>query len=344
MSTGQQPVLPVNPNPPTVEEVLAELERLRAVERNLTGVNHSLSETNQQLQLVNATQQTRITRKSALVTAFQSRIEKYNGSPNARTIEAFLEAFEVYIEAAEYTETESIKLFGLYLGNEAKEWWNYFSKVTLPTAPIPTGTCKWTATKAAFKKEFLPQHHVATLRAQWHALTLRNGLADFVGKFRKLSMQIPDLDEKDIFQTLIAKLDAPTLAHLRAMQITTADAALSELVPYAALFAPNRQPYHYRATSQNYKSPQSDSPNPRQQPTPMELDNTQTVEVSALRDNHAPYKPTAPNAYQDFQAHPRLTDEIRNYLRANNGCFYCREINTKHGSRDCPKKTRPRDF
>lgn len=34
----------------------------------------------------------------------------------------------------------------------------------------------------------------------------------------------------------------------------------------------------------------------------------------------------------------KLTDREREYLRKNNGCFYCRKINAGHDSRNCPEK------
>jgi hypothetical protein len=44
------------------------------------------------------------------------------------------------------------------------------------------------------------------------------------------------------------------------------------------------------------------------------------------------YTPTA-----SASSRKRITDEDRAYLRANNGCFWCREINAGHIASDCPE-------
>jgi hypothetical protein len=45
----------------------------------------------------------------------------------------------------------------------------------------------------------------------------------------------------------------------------------------------------------------------------------------------------------DFESFPRLTDELREFLRERKGCLYCRELDADHMSRNCPSKKARRD-
>lgn len=265
-------------------------------------------------------------RKKTMISAFQTRIQKYSGKQDVRTIDTFLESYEDYIRISGYSDDETIRLFGLYLEISAKTWWEYFHKVHLPREPLENGR-QWPVVIRAFRHEFLPVGHISQLRARWHELDTRNGLLDFVTRFRQFIMQIPNLSESDIYDTLISKLDPASLAHLRAMRIDTSTEALDELIPYATINS--RKPHHRWPTSTHHQN-QYDGP------TPMELDAVHICEANRKPKN-ADVEPSMAN-YNNFTIFPRLTDKLRSFLKDNNGCFYCRMLHSDHGSQTCPKK------
>lgn len=267
-----------------------------------------------------------LSRRKTMISAFQSRIQKYSGKHDVGTLETFLEAYEDYIRISGYSDDDTIRLFGLYLDKTAKTWWEYFHKVQLPKELHVNGR-QWPVVVSAFRHEFLPIGHISQLRARWHELDTRKGLLDFVTRFRQFVMQIPNLSESDIYDTLVSKLDPASLAHLRAMRITTSTEALDELIPYATI---NTSRKSHRWPTPNHQQNQHDGP------TPMELDAVRVHEPDRKQKN-ADVEPSMAN-YNNFTIFPRLTDKLRSFLKDNKGCFYCRMLRSDHGSQNCPKK------
>lgn len=266
--------------------------------------------------------------RRAQATLYMQNIEKYGGERNARTLEMFLESFEDYAEVAELSDREQVKLLKLFLEKKARIWYAFYLERAVPQLSAP----RFPKIAQALRREFLPIDHMGALRAQWHALEIRAGLEDYLTRFKVFLMEIPGLSEEDVFQTLTARLDAAALHHLRALRITTSDAALEELTHYAAIieakrgrerkerdqFAPVRGGglRHYVPTNAMYQAGRSGRKATINEDVEVDLSN-----------------------YNNFEVFPRLTTNLRDFLSENNGCFYCRELNTNHSYKYCPQKS-----
>lgn len=261
-----------------------------------------------------------------MMSAYQSRIDKYTGKKDPIIINAFLKAFEAYCKIATYNPSKKVSMLGIYLGGNALPWWEYHTAYVLPMEENVLDD--WTITREAFLDKFLPEDYIVSLHQKWHNLDMCNGLQDFVVQFCRYLMQIPGLTKTDIWDTLMSKLDGTTIAHLRAMRINTSTEALNKLRPYATILAKDGK----KPSINHHRKP---APPSRNSPVPMD--------TNALRDGRPPKDIINENLdvtkdnFKDFTKFPRLTNKLRTFLAANKGCYYCRELNANHRSIECPK-------
>ena len=90
------------------------------------------------------------------------------------------------------------------------------------------------------------------------------------------------------------------------------------------------QSFHDESTRMEIKTIRNNQPNKKQNNRPPQ----------AQQRNRFQQQPPQVNVAQQFAPRPKLSDQQRDYLRRNNGCFYCRRLG--HNRMNCPVKAQNR--
>lgn len=288
-------------------------------------------------------------RRRTLVKAKGQQCPKYKGQKEAGILHAFLEDYEDYVQTAGFSDAEIIGMFPHYLEGKAKDWWRTYKAMDYERDTLGY-IAKWTLVKESFKLYFLPKNHAAVTRAAIHDLDPKKlGIPKYIDELRSLLLLLPDHTDQEVRDLLYQKLDPNIYLYLRARGVVTSEDMFNELREWASIQKKdydidrraNRatRPRSYHGTHQRYST--------QREVTPMEVDAAYTGPFEKLQKNKK-MKDTAvvknehltvtERNYNDFDVFPRLTDKLRAFLRAKNGCFFCRELNSEHDASHCPAK------
>jgi len=237
--------------------------------------------------------------------------DKFDGKDTSiATVTAWTFSVEEYMELAEVPEDKQTRLAGALLSDTAKVWYiNSYKDVK----PLPS----LAEFIEAFKEHHLTSHSEADIikRAETIRQGSQRGATEYSTEFKMLVLQLGRKSDKS---------DAWVTRHyLRGLDKTVRDGlipslegkeTLDTLIRKAANIARNIE--FGRSLEQSLQPRQ---PAPRSSHTPPIRSSTKA----------AAGKPTFTN---------KLSDDDRENLRNNNGCFWCRKINAGHIAKDCPDR------
>ena len=161
-------------------------------------------------------------------------VPRYNGKKDVRTIEDFLAQFNKFVKTAEYSDSDIISLFGSYLDDEAREWWDYYHIQALPQlVAIACASDQYPIVVQGLRDRFMPFDYVVNITARLHSLDMRKGLKFYVDQFRKYTQLIPLITEPEKHRAILAKLDSKQHHYLDTLGMQTSFEILEALEKYA---------------------------------------------------------------------------------------------------------------
>ena len=173
-------------------------------------------------------------RKKSLVATYRKLVPRYSGKKDVCTIEDFLAQFHKFVKTAEYSDSDIISLFGSYLDDEAREWWDYYHIQALPQLVAIAGTPEqYPIVVRGLRDKFMPFDYVVNITAKLHSLDMRKGLKFYVDQFRKYTQLIPSITEPEKHRAILAKLDSKQHHYLDTLGIQTSFEILEALEKYA---------------------------------------------------------------------------------------------------------------
>ena len=263
--------------------------------------------------------------------------------PTTDKVEDFLHQVATYQERAQLEDHNLIFHFQSMLDKQAACWWKQNMKPLLPELPVDADGNKYRAVVAEFTKEFLPKLYKVEQRNKFHKLELEgDNLLGFIEKFRAAVFRLPDMPESEKWHSLFGKITEPMRNVLRIQGITLDQGdtakALAALHTHAKGLQQDRR--KERTVAVHSAKRHADSAHaPRGPPEKRTKKSTKfTAEERARAEKVVVTKDNCGN----FKKIPFLTKNLREFLRDNNGCFYCRMLNKPAGHTEdsCAKQAR----
>ena len=292
--------------------------------------------------------------QKSILSALDKKITVFKGQQDAKIVQGFLERYERYCLHARLSDETIISLLVVYLDTEVQNvWWDYFHIHDLPVlrqTAIDQDVPCWPLVRKAFRMEFTPKDFVLEATRRLHSLNTNGGLANYVRQFKITSASIPDIGELELLRTIESALSPVHRDYLDSHKdyVRTSRTALHLLQDYAERHekiktnpVQRHERHHGNQTSrppmttdrkvQCYKCNRFGhvSSECRSQSRPR---------VNNIRDRAAA-KPSHANAttvwteasLRDFKAYPQATDEMKAFIRAKNGCTWCRKLHVEPG-------------
>jgi hypothetical protein len=247
--------------------------------------------------------------------------DKFDGKDTSiATVTAWTFSVEEYMELAEIPADKQTRVAATLLGDTAKMWYiNTYKNVK----PLPT--------LEVFLKAFEEQHLTAHSKADVikRAETIRQGTQrganEYSTEFKMLVHQLGNKsNEPDAWVTrhYLRGLDRTVREGL--IPHLAEEDTLDSLIKKATNIARNVE--FGKSLDQNFRSS-----TPRSSNAP-------PTRSSASGSLSTPTKSTTGKKYTS-----KLNDGDREYLRNNNGCFWCRKINVDHMATNCPDRLESAD-
>ena len=161
-------------------------------------------------------------------------------------------------------------------------------------------------------------------------------------------MEIPGLSGEESTDRFIRGLKPHIRQEIELRGLTTFPDILTtaqrmDALTYKGLLSTPSNGYSNKRNGNSYIQPsypqQSSQQSFHDESTPMEIDAIKNNKPPQQR-NRNQQQPPQVNAAHQFLPRPKLSDQQRDYLRRNNGCFYCRRLG--HNRMHCPVKAQNR--
>ena len=262
--------------------------------------------------------------KRNLIKDARKSVGEYNGEHNPSIIETFLTNFVEYAEESEFTDASTIRAFGKRLKGKARSWWTYFKDCTLPDLGVDTDGKQWPIVEKAFRAHFMPVHYQVEQIGKWHELKMDGGLLNYIRQFRLYMHRLPEVPEFERWNALVYKIDQKAKDFLSLKEITTSEKALEALYEYALGHEKdNRRRQRVVLNVVNSKSTSN------KRSAPPSRSSHQDKRGRSDRSDRSAYEHIAVDMtnYNNFQAIPRLTKNLIEFLEKHRGCRYCRKLN-----------------
>ena len=165
-------------------------------------------------------------------------------------------------------------------------------------------------------------------------------------------MEIPDLSGEETTDRFIRGLKPHIIQKIELRGLTTFPDILTtaqriDALTYKGLLSTPSNGYSKKRNGNTYiqpSYPQQSSQQPfYDESTPMEIDAMRNNQPIKKQNNKPPQQrnrnqqqPPQVNVAHQFLPRPKLFDQQSDYLRRNNGCFYCRHLG--HNRMNCPVK------
>ena len=233
-------------------------------------------------------------------------------------------SIQEYMELAEVPVKNQVRVAALLLDGTSKQWYiNTYEDVT------PAPTLKQFID--AFKKQHLTAHSTADIlvRAETILQGTRRPVSEYSTEFKMLAIQLKHkTNEFNVWSTrhYLRGLDDKISKSL--ILTLNPEDTLDDLITKASTIARNNE---LGKSTENSKSTESF----RQTTTPSSFRPSNTSSGTSNRTTTSSALAKSDNG--KTKGFTKITDAERDYLRKNNGCFFCRKINAGHMSMDCPE-------
>jgi hypothetical protein len=247
--------------------------------------------------------------------------DKFDGKDTSiATVTAWAFSVEEYMELAEIPDGKQTRLAATWLSDNAKVWYiNTYKDVK----PLPN----LEAFIKAFKEQHLTAHSKADVirRAETIRQGTQRGANEYSTEFKMLVHQLGNKsNEPDAWVTRHYLRGLDRIVREGLIPHLVEEDTLDSLIKKAANIARNVE--FGKSLDQSFRSstPRSSS--------------TLSTRSSANGSLSTPTKSATGKKYTS-----KLSDADREYLRNNNGCFWCRKINVDHMATNCPDRLESAD-
>jgi len=295
-------------NPGTEHQVLVSQALLESMQRQL-----------QELQAAAALHATPSTTPPAMPPASEranpagqhlkpNRPARYSGTKDYTTIENWITSVNSYFALAGAKPPHIYHYLNTIFTEEAAIWFRYHYQED------QAATLTWEEVRTAIRNFFTPPNKDRRLHDEWAQLRQTTTVAEYVGRFYKLGMQLPPMEPTHLLDKFLRGLKPKTRMELELKDPQT----LAEAIRLADRF----DSIVYRKTVSLAPSTPAHSHEYESGGEPMQIDAMRT-------------KPKTPSTPKTVTL-KKLTAEERTHLRSIGACFRCRK--TGHVSRECPSK------
>ena len=301
--------------PPTPEQVLALYQDLQNVKMQLA----------QQQQASAAAAAAAAPRAPTLKPA---KPETFDASKAGNRADNWLFQLNEYFNACNvHNDLERVAYAGAMLRGAAATWWR--QRRTYAASGAMADITIWSQFCNELRTQFTVINAEKIARDQLAALKQTGAVQSYAIKFRDITIQIPDITDKEKMDRFVRGLK-PRLQHELAIhEPPTLDDAIR--------LAERIDAVDFSWQQRGYRTPSTDHHHSR--PEPMELGyiETKPLPYRADADINSHSRALRPNLDSKPPAPYRkpLTDEDRQRLRKAGACFKCRK--TGHLARDCPE-------
>lgn len=252
----------------------------------------------------------------AVAKLIRDKLRPFTGrNRTPHNIRNFLAQFSLYADYAKLDQAARVVAVGALLADEAAAWYQ----------SLAGRISSFVEFRRLFLHRWGDPLEEENARRKLATIRQTGPVRLYTEEFRRIVLLLPDLTEADMFFAYKQGLNDGLQRDLRVMRVTSLEEAISTAEELDEIDRQRR-----RGTGRPQGHPQGGQarrPEPNG-PTPMEL--------GAVAAKPSP-TPTTAN-YNDFQLFPRLTDSLREFLKARNACLYCRAWNADHQASACPKK------
>ena len=272
-------------------------------------------------------------------------------TPGRRSdLNLWLFGVEQYLKFQEIQETLHVSYAATLLRGTAMSLWRYTSKLAnnggqaLPTT--------WLDFKSFLIGAFQPINPVKLARDKLSTLRQTTSVQAYFYQFQTISMEIPGLSGEESTDRFIRGLKPHIRQEIELRGLTTFPDILTtaqrmDAITYKGLLSTPTLGYPINKNGNSYSQPSYSQPSHYNESTPMELDAMRRNQPNKKQNNKPPQQGTRNIAAATFgqccspiSSRPKLSDQQRDYLRRNNGCFYCRRLG--HNRMNCPVKAQNR--
>ena len=293
--------------------------------------------------------------KTGLSTLKSQKPDTY--TPGRRSdLNLWLFGVEQYLKFQEIPESLHVSYAATLLRGTAMSLWRYTSELAnnggqaLPTT--------WPDFKSFLIGAFQPINPVKLARDKLSTLRQTTSVQAYFYQFQTLSMEIPGLSGEESTDRFIRGLKPHIRQEIELRGLTTFPDILTtaqrmDALTYKGLLSAPNNGYSNKRNGNSYIQP-SYPQQSYQQPfhdesTPMEIDamrnnqpnrNKTTDHLRLNRETGSSNNHLRSMLLNSLLPRPKLSDQQRDYLRRNNGCFYCRRLG--HNRMNCPVKAQNR--
>ena len=249
----------------------------------------------------------------------------YTGVKDYATLENWISSVDSYFCLTNARPPQIYYYLNTIFTGDAAIWYRYHFKSS------QASTLEWSTVRAAMRGFFTPPNRDRRLRDQWASLHQTTSVVDYVARFLKLAMQIPNLTEEDILDKFIRGLKQKTRMELELKEPKTIAEAMRLADRYDSIM-------FTKTVHLGQKTSKDSAIEYEPGGEPMQLDALR-VSTKGKSNSNSP----APKATKDSNATnapvlKKLTPEERDQLRNIGACFKCRK--TGHMAKECPTNSK----
>jgi Ty3 transposon capsid-like protein/Zinc knuckle len=242
-----------------------------------------------------------------------ARPTRYSGVKDYTTIENWIASVNSYFALTGAQPPYVYHYLNTNFTDEAAIWFRYHYREN------QAAKVTWEEVRTALRNFFTPPNKDRRLHDEWAQLRQTTTVAEYVGRFYKLGMQLPTMEPPHLLDKFLRGLKPKTRMELELKDPQT----LAEAIRLADRF----DSIVYRKTLSLNPSTST----PSHSHSDEYESGGEPMQIDALR--------TRKSSTPSTQTLKKLSAEERTHLRNLGACFRCRR--TGHISRECPSKSKP---
>jgi Ty3 transposon capsid-like protein/Zinc knuckle len=235
---------------------------------------------------------------------------RYSGIKDYTTIENWIASVNSYFALTRAQPPNVYHYLNTIFTDEAAIWFRYHY------GEDQAATLTWEEVRTALRTFFTPPNKDRRLQDEWAQLRQTTTVAEYVGRFYKLGMQLPHMEPEHLLDKFLRGLKPKTRMELELKDPQTLNEAIRLADRFDSIVYRKTVPLTPSTPSHSHSNEYESGGEPMQ--------------IDAMRT-----KSKTPPTTQTPTL-KKLTAEERTHLRNIGACFRCRK--TGHLSRECPSK------
>lgn len=240
-----------------------------------------------------------------------TRPSRYSGVKDYTAIENWIASVNSYFAMTDAKPPHVYHFLNTNFMDEAAIWFRYNYREE------QAGTVTWEEVRTALRNFFTPPNKDRRLHDEWAQLRQTTTVAEYVGRFQKLAMQLTRMEPEHLLDKFLRGLKPKTRMELELKDPQTLAEAIRLADRFDSIVYRKTVPLSPSTPSHSYSDEYESGGEPMQ--------------IDALRT-----KPKTPSTPKTLTL-KKLTAEERTHLRNIGACFRCRK--SGHMSRECPTKS-----